>query len=297
MRVGADHDEEGVGGHDLAVPAVVLLERQLPQARVAVAVHDEGPWTHGDRPALSRTEEVARHRVGAPVTAGDQGDVACVLGEVEGRLTGRVAAAGDEDFHVEQRSGLGRQRPVEDAGTAEGVQPRHRQPPVGDQVARMTACALSDARSESATTWAARPRAKRRRLVGEQELGAELPRLLVGTEGELVAGDAGGEAEVVVDHGALAGLAAEGLTLEHHGAEALGRAVDGGGEAGRPGADDEQIDSSAHGRLRTPSDSATSRLLGSTRTRPPKTIATGRRGASSMPASRSISRPSSESAS
>ena len=82
---------------------------------------------------------------------------------------------------------------------------------------------------------------QRRGLVGEQELGPELPRLLVGAEGELVARDAGGKAEVVVDHGALPRLAAQGLTLEHHRAEALRRAVHRGRQSGRPGADDQQI--------------------------------------------------------
>ncbi|MCW2831374.1 MAG: response regulator, partial [Aeromicrobium sp.] len=60
--------------------------------------------------------------------------------------------------------------------------------------------------------------------------------------GQAHAGDAARKAEVVADHRARAGLAADRLRLEHDGAEALAGAVDRGGEAGRSRPDDRQVD-------------------------------------------------------
>ena len=59
---------------------------------------------------------------------------------------------------------------------------------------------------------------------------------------ELGAADPGREAEVVLDPARRSGLAAERSALDDQGVEPLGGAVDGGGEAGGAGADDEQVD-------------------------------------------------------
>src|ERR1700735_3398200 len=53
-------------------------------------------------------------------------------------------------------------------------------------------------------------------------------------------GNAGGETEIVFNFGAGAGLTAGCRDLDQAHIEALGGAVDGGREAGRPGADDQQ---------------------------------------------------------
>jgi hypothetical protein len=58
---------------------------------------------------------------------------------------------------------------------------------------------------------------------------------------EVVAGDAGGEAEVVFDARRGAGLAAGGEALDDEDAEAFRCAVDGSGHAGGPGAGDDDI--------------------------------------------------------
>ena len=57
-----------------------------------------------------------------------------------------------------------------------------------------------------------------------------------------VAADPGREAEVVLDPPRRAGLTAESGALDHQRVEAFGSAVDGGAQAGRAGADDEQVD-------------------------------------------------------
>ena len=78
-------------------------------------------------------------------------------------------------------------------------------------------------------------------VAGGEQLGAELDRLAAGPVGELRAGDAVGEAEVVLDPAALPGLAAGRRALDQHGAQALGGAVDGRAEPGRAAADDDQV--------------------------------------------------------
>ena len=75
----------------------------------------------------------------------------------------------------------------------------------------------------------------------DQDLGAEPPRLLQRAARQLVAGDAGREAEVVLDPRRGAGLAAGRLALDDDRAQALRGAVDGRGQAGGPGADDHRV--------------------------------------------------------
>ena len=76
---------------------------------------------------------------------------------------------------------------------------------------------------------------------GDEDLGAEPARLLQRAPGELVAGDAVGEAEVVLDPRRRAGLAAGRLALDDDRAQALRGAVHGGREPGGPGADDDRV--------------------------------------------------------
>ena len=78
-------------------------------------------------------------------------------------------------------------------------------------------------------------------VAGGEQLGAELDRLPPGPVGELGAGDAVGEAEVVLDPRALPGLPAGGHPLDQHRAQPLGRAVDRRAEPGRAAADDDQV--------------------------------------------------------
>ena len=63
-------------------------------------------------------------------------------------------------------------------------------------------------------------------------------------------GDAAGEAQVVADHRAGAGLTADCLRLEHDGGEPLGRAVHRGRETRGPGADHRQVGDEVGGQLR-----------------------------------------------
>ena len=79
-------------------------------------------------------------------------------------------------------------------------------------------------------------------LARRVEPRAEPLRLDRGPRREVLARDAVREADVVLDPRAGAGLPADGDRVERHGVEPLGRAVDRGGEAGRSGADDDEVE-------------------------------------------------------
>ena len=74
------------------------------------------------------------------------------------------------------------------------------------------------------------------------QVGAELLGLLLHLLGEVEAGDALGEAGVVLDELGEGDLAAGHVALEDDGVEAAAAAVDAGREAGRAGADDDDVD-------------------------------------------------------
>ena len=78
-------------------------------------------------------------------------------------------------------------------------------------------------------------------VAGQHHLGAEPGRLRHRAVGEVGAGEALGEAEVVLDRRALPGLAARGVALDDDGLQPLGGGVHRGGEAGRAGADDAEV--------------------------------------------------------
>ena len=75
--------------------------------------------------------------------------------------------------------------------------------------------------------------------------GAELARLECRASGELGAGKAGGEAEVVLDSGARARLTARGEPFDHKRAEALGGGVDRSGQPGRTAAEYDDVEALA----------------------------------------------------
>ncbi len=77
--------------------------------------------------------------------------------------------------------------------------------------------------------------------LGEGHVRAEHPGLLAGPAGQRVPADAVREAGVVPDHRAAPGLAAGDRLFQDHGAQALGRGVDRGGQAGRAGPDDDDV--------------------------------------------------------
>ena len=80
-----------------------------------------------------------------------------------------------------------------------------------------------------------------RHLGGEQHLRPEASGLGGRPPGKVTAGDAGWESQVVLDAGALAGLAPDRLLLDENGAQSFRGAVDGRPEPGRPTPDDDEV--------------------------------------------------------
>ena len=90
-------------------------------------------------------------------------------------------------------------------------------------------CRPSPGSSDDGSVWRRRSR-------------AELARLDDGAARELGSGDAGGEAEVVLDPARRAGLPAQGAALDDERLEPLRRAVHGGAQARGPAADHHEVD-------------------------------------------------------
>ena len=80
-----------------------------------------------------------------------------------------------------------------------------------------------------------------RHLKRDSGLGTELQCLVEGAPGQRHAGDAGGEAEIILDPGALAGLPSGGGSLDDEGTESFGRSIHGGRKPGRTGPDHDEI--------------------------------------------------------
>ena len=128
---------------------------------------------------------------------------------------------------------------VEDALAGEAVEALDRQVPPGD------AAGENDRRRPQDVT------AVEVHLMGrgvdsrdrprDEDLGAESACLLERPAREVAARHARGEAEVVLDPGGRARLAAGRLALDHDRPEPLGRAVHGSCQAGRPRADDHRV--------------------------------------------------------
>ena len=175
--------------------------------------------------------------------AHDERHRACVAGEVQRGLAGRVAAADDEHVATRLRPRLDRGGAVEHRGADERREARARRG--GGRSRPRRARPRAPARARRPPTSSSKPPSTRRmpdHPAGVREARAEHPRLLVGPLGELGARDAPREAEVVADQRARPGLPADRLALEHERVEPLGCRVHRRREARRPGADDGEVD-------------------------------------------------------
>ena len=164
------------------------------------------------------------------------------VGEPDGRLGSRVAAADDADAGGAAPLRLLRARRVEDADPLVGVDVGDRQPAVvgarGENDgagAHLVPVLESD---EVAVGAGLEPD----RAVRRGGAGAELARLRDRPGRQLGAADAGREAEVVLDPPRRARLAAECAALDDERVEPLGGAVDRGTEPRRAASDDDEVD-------------------------------------------------------
>src|SRR5437764_1401067 len=196
---------------------------------------------HDRRVVLDATDQIAGHRVGEPVRPDDHVDAPGGLRQEHGGLTGRVAAAHDHDLVAAAQLRLHEGRGVIHARALELRQ-------VGDGEPAVLGPAGDDDRARRHARSVVQLDAVRFAIAGQalgvapdHQLGPELLRLVVGTVRQVLAGDPGGEAEVVLDTGARARLATGGGGLEHEDVESLRRAVHRRREPGGSRADDHQV--------------------------------------------------------
>src|SRR6266480_3824629 len=78
-------------------------------------------------------------------------------------------------------------------------------------------------------------------LLRRKYLHAKAARLRHGAPRQVRARKSRGESEIVFNPGAHSGLAARSLSLNHHRAQSLARAIHGGGKSGRSASDNCQI--------------------------------------------------------
>ncbi len=191
------------------------------------------------RPRGELVDEVAGHALLQRLPAIEDGHAPCMGGEEHRRLAGRVP--GPEDVHVKAVGvgGLAARRAVEEPLAHEAVEALDRELAPGDP-------AGEDDRPRPQDVAAVEVHLVRRRIdprdaTRDQDLGAEPARLLERAARQLVARHARGEAEVVLDARRRPRLPARRLPLDHERPEPFRRAVHGGRETRRAGADDDRV--------------------------------------------------------
>ena len=238
--LGTDHHEQRGGGHGLGGAADPLPQCQALQAALAVAAGDLSGRADADVGRLADLgDQIAGHAGGQAGTAHHHRDRRRVLGQVDRGLAGRIAGADDIDVLARHGASLRGRRAVEDPGADQGLQFRHAEAAPGDAGGDddragldLTAGGVHDERCAVGGQAIGRT---------EREAGPEQPRLVDRPHGQVIAGQAVGEPEVVADQGTRAGLPTGHFGLQHHRCESLGRRVDRGRQARGPGADDGHV--------------------------------------------------------
>ena len=228
---------------DLLGPAVPpVVQGEGFEAAGPVAVGDLGVQAHrdvGGGPDLA--DQVVRHRPREVVPAHQQRHVAGMTRQGQRGLAGRVPASHHEDVPARHRLQFAPGGAVEDAGADQRLERRYAETAPGDAGGdddRLGGDLLAAGEAHDVLPV---PALQADRVLGEHHVRAEHPGLLAGPAGELIAADPVREAGVVPDHRAASRLAAGNGLLQHDRQQALGRGVDGGGEAGRPGPHDGDV--------------------------------------------------------
>ena len=220
-----------------------LVDRDLLQLVLSVRLAHLRPQPHGDLVGqrLDAVDEVLRHRLLEALAAIEDRHMRRA-GEMERGLPGGVRAADDEGFLTVEEGGVARRgRAVPDAASGEAVGAHGIQPAIRDTRGEQhrvggdgrTVGEPNDARASDDVDADS--------FLRGQELGAEAAGLCRRAAREVGSGEAGRETEVVLDARAHAGLAAERLSLDDDRSQPFRCAVDGGGEPGGAGADDDEV--------------------------------------------------------
>ena len=220
---------------------VALGERGLLEHRAAGEAGDRGALVDLDpRVGVDPVDEVRAHGRGQRSSDGDA-HRGGVLGEEHGGLPGGVATTDDEHRDPGARPGFELRGGVVDA--------RHLVPvEIGDGELAVVGAGGGDDRAPGHL----RAVGEGERVVPGDEVepgdgarggddGTELLGLERGSGGEVLTGDAGGEAEVVLDARARGCLSTDRRTVQGERPEALRRGVHGGGQPRRAGADHHDV--------------------------------------------------------
>ena len=245
MGLRPDQEEERLGlDRGLGLRGEVA-QHEVLEPPVAAAAHDLAAEPHLDvGRRLDLPHQVVRH-AGAQRRGPDhERDRPCVAGEVQRGLPGRVGPAHDVDVVAHESGRFRGGAAVVHAGTVQVLELR--------DLDAAIAGAHGEEHRPRADGFGVRQRddelvavpVDARDRVHEREVGAEDPRLLVGRPGESPAADPAGEAEVVPDQRAGGGLAADAPAVDDERGEPLRRAVHGGRQARRPGADHHDVEGS-----------------------------------------------------
>jgi len=246
LRVGdrADEDEQRLRRQPVPHPGAGVLgdhRLQMPVPPLHPAHLRVQPHVDVRRPTHP-VDQVAGHVPAEVAAAYEQVHPGRPGGQEDCRLAGGVAAADHDDRigDAGQRLHLGGR--VEHADPLVVLQVRHVQPavanPGGDQDGPPDQLGAVVQPDHVAAVVGLLQRGRPGR---HAEHRAEFPGLDDRPVGQVGAGDAGGEAEVVLDPGRGAGLPAGGDRVDRQGLQPFGGAVDRGGQAGRARADDEQV--------------------------------------------------------
>jgi hypothetical protein len=222
---------------------------------VALGAHDFGVGLHADVLLLrDLPDQVLRHRQLEILAAHQHDDLRRVVGEEDGGLAGGVSAADDEDLLADDVDGLIARGAVEHTAALElihafGVKsaPVHaggqHDDAGGDAVAAVELHAVLVVLDGLQLLNAA----------GHHDLRAEAAGLLERALAQVIAGDAVGKAEVVLDPRGGAGLTPYSGLLQHQDLQAFGRAVDAGCQSRGAGACDDHVIVCSRGVVRMPS--------------------------------------------
>ena len=246
--VGADQQAQPARVHAFEMDAAARLTHlqvEPLQAAIATAADHLGAGAHLDVAGrVDLTDQVLRHGRGQPVAAHDDRDLVGELGQVQGRLPGRVAAADHDDvaaLHLPRHGGRGT---VVDAAAQEGVQGGHPQPAVGDACGEDDRPGADPGSADEHVMVGGFP-GRGVLDVGDRaarvELCPEPQRLNAGALRQPHPRNAAREPQIVADHRTGSGLAADRLRLDDDGVQSLGRRVHRRRQPGRTCADDHHV--------------------------------------------------------